>query len=418
MAFAATATATAQTTTTGAPPTTTSPSASTTTTTTPKTAPTTTTTNPAPLGPTRAGPTDEVAAPTTAEDAAARSAFAALTTGQRQLLTRLQSARDDLASARARVLTLAADVDAAQTRVDAADTAVRVEDAVVDDLGRTLERLHGEAGVLATAMYQSLGNAVAFSAVNTAAHGELSRARTYAKAPRDALDSMVSLVVTTKRQLSAARDTLGQVRDAADAALSRASSALTQQGAAVAAAESASATAADAVTAALGSGVGLLAQIADPQFGADFITQALAVVQGGDDDPVTVVGAFRVPVPGAPLGSPYGKRIDPLTGGLDFHPGIDFEAPAGAEVHAAAPGTVVIAGDCGGYGNCVVIAHGRSLATVSAHLQQVLVTVGQPVADGQVVGLVGSTGKSTGPHLHFEVRLHGVPIDPMATLTT
>lgn len=79
----------------------------------------------------------------------------------------------------------------------------------------------------------------------------------------------------------------------------------------------------------------------------------------------------------------------------------------------------MIAGDCGGYGNCVVIDHSHSLATVSAHLRQTLVSVGQPVAEGDMVGLVGSTGRSTGPHLHlhFEVRLHGVPIDPITTLT-
>ena len=169
---------------------------------------------------------------------------------------------------------------------------------------------------------------------------------------------------------------------------------------------------------ALGSTVALLAQVADPHFGSDAITQALAVAQAGDDEPASVFGAFRTPVPGAPLGSPYGIRVDPLTGSVGYHPGIDLEAAAGVEVDAPASGTVVMAGDCGGYGNCVVIDHGHSLATVSAHLSRVLVAVGQPVSDGQVIGLVGSTGRSTGPHLHFEVRLHGAPIDPIATLTS
>jgi murein DD-endopeptidase MepM/ murein hydrolase activator NlpD len=109
-------------------------------------------------------------------------------------------------------------------------------------------------------------------------------------------------------------------------------------------------------------------------------------------------------------------RVDPLTGSVGYHPGIDFEAPAGAPVHAAGPGTIVMGGDCGGYGNCVVIDHGHSTATVYAHLSRVLVTVAQPVDDDQVVGLVGSTGRSTGPHLHFEVRLHGAPVDPISTL--
>ena len=76
-----------------------------------------------------------------------------------------------------------------------------------------------------------------------------------------------------------------------------------------------------------------------------------------------------------------------------------------------------MAGDCGGYGNCVVIDHGSSLATVYGHQSQVLTHVGDHVDAGQVIGLVGSTGMSTGPHLHFEVRLHGIPIDPLPTLT-
>ena len=194
-------------------------------------------------------------------------------------------------------------------------------------------------------------------------------------------------------------------------------SALDRQREVLTAADHAGAAAVAAATAALGSGVTLLAQVADPHFGPDAITATLAASQAGEGDPVTVFGAFRLPVPGAPLGSPYGTRVDPITGSIGYHPGIDFEAPAGAQVHAAAGGTVVIAGDCGGYGNCVVIDHGHSLATVSAHLRQTLVTVGQPVTDGEVVGLVGSTGRSTGPHLHFEVRLHGVPIDPITTLT-
>ena len=75
-----------------------------------------------------------------------------------------------------------------------------------------------------------------------------------------------------------------------------------------------------------------------------------------------------------------------------------------------------MAGDCGGYGNCVVIDHGASVATLYGHQSAVLVRVGANVDAGQVIGLVGSTGKSTGPHLHFEVRLHGLPIDPLLAL--
>jgi murein DD-endopeptidase MepM/ murein hydrolase activator NlpD len=77
---------------------------------------------------------------------------------------------------------------------------------------------------------------------------------------------------------------------------------------------------------------------------------------------------------------------------------------------------VVTAGDCGGYGLCVVIDHGVSIATLYGHQSQVLVSVGQHVDAGQVIGRVGSTGMSTGPHLHFEVRVHGLPTDPLIGL--
>jgi murein DD-endopeptidase MepM/ murein hydrolase activator NlpD len=147
----------------------------------------------------------------------------------------------------------------------------------------------------------------------------------------------------------------------------------------------------------------------------DGITATLLSTQAGQPDPI-VVGGFAPPLPGAALASPFGLRNDPLGGGAGFHPGLDLAGSSGASIHAAADGVVVTAGDCGGYGNCVVIDHGVSLATVYGHQSQVLVSVGQHVAAGQVIGLVGSTGMSTGPHLHFEVRLHGVPIDPLIAL--
>jgi murein DD-endopeptidase MepM/ murein hydrolase activator NlpD len=109
-------------------------------------------------------------------------------------------------------------------------------------------------------------------------------------------------------------------------------------------------------------------------------------------------------------------RIDPIAGGIGFHSGVDFAADARTPIHAAAPGVVVIAGDCGGYGNCVVIDHGSSLATIYAHQSVVIARVGYVVTAGEPIGLVGSTGLSTGPHLHFEVRLHGAPVDPLPTL--
>jgi murein DD-endopeptidase MepM/ murein hydrolase activator NlpD len=399
------------------PPTAEPPSSSTTTPAPTSTAAPATTTTTSPDSATPHPPADNVSAPTAAEAAAARAAFVGLSDDQRQLLRRLQTTRDALASARGEFLTLAVHLATAQQRLADADVTIRSAEADVAHATRALARLHGRLADLARETYRQLDRTVPFGAVNADDRAELNRARTYAEAPEAMLDTMVARDRATRRRLVAARAHAAQAR--ADAAADRAAvqSALDRQREVLAATDHANTAALAAATAALGSGVSLLAQVADPHFGPDAITAALARSQVGQGEPVTLLGAFRVPVPGAPLGSPYGTRVDPITGSLGYHPGIDFEAPAGVAVHAAAAGTVVIAGDCGGYGNCVVIDHGHSLATVSAHLRQTFVTVGQPLAAGDVVGLVGSTGRSTGPHLHFEVRLHGVPIDPITTLT-
>jgi murein DD-endopeptidase MepM/ murein hydrolase activator NlpD len=358
-----------------------------------------------------------VRAPTAAEEAAARVAFVGLSADQRRLLQRLQTTRDALTSARGEVLSLSVRLATAQQRLAEVDVALRSAEADVAYATSKSAQLHARLTDLARATYRQLDPTVPYSAVNADDRSELNRARTYAQAPEAMLDTMVARARETKRQLVAARAHATQARTEARADGATVQAALDRQREVLIAADQANTAALAAATAALGSGVTLLAQVADPHFGPDFITAALAAAQTGQGDPVTVFGAFRLPVPGAPLGSPYGARIDPITGSIGYHPGLDFEAPSGAPVRAAAAGIVVIAGDCGGYGNCVVIDHGHSLATVSAHLRQTFVTVGQPVAAGDVVGLVGSTGRSTGPHLHFEVRLHGVPIDPITTLT-
>jgi murein DD-endopeptidase MepM/ murein hydrolase activator NlpD len=111
-----------------------------------------------------------------------------------------------------------------------------------------------------------------------------------------------------------------------------------------------------------------------------------------------------------PLTSGYGMRWGRL------HEGIDIAAPTGTPIWAAAAGTVIYAGWLGGYGNLVVVDHGNGLATAYAHASVNLGSVGQSVAQGETVSLVGSTGHSTGPHLHFEVRVNGVAVDPLLYL--
>ncbi len=127
-------------------------------------------------------------------------------------------------------------------------------------------------------------------------------------------------------------------------------------------------------------------------------------------------GRLVLPIPSARLSSRFGLRVHPIFGTARLHAGIDLAAPTGTEIGAAAGGTVVTAGVLGGYGNAVVIDHGGGLSTLYAHQSSLAVTVGQVVGPGQVVGRVGSTGNSTGPHLHFEVRVFGTPVDPVSRL--
>jgi murein DD-endopeptidase MepM/ murein hydrolase activator NlpD len=127
---------------------------------------------------------------------------------------------------------------------------------------------------------------------------------------------------------------------------------------------------------------------------------------------------FLRPVSG-PVTSPFGTRTDPITGVTAVHSGIDLGAPCGTPIKAAAFGTVfqvVPVAASGGYGNMTIIKHGGNIATLYGHQSSIIVSPGQVVAIGQVIGYVGSTGKSTGCHLHWEVRVNGAPVNPAAYL--
>ncbi len=114
----------------------------------------------------------------------------------------------------------------------------------------------------------------------------------------------------------------------------------------------------------------------------------------------------------APITSGYGYRVHPIHGTRRLHKGIDLAAGSGSAIAASKGGTVISAGWLGGYGNAVVISHGNGLTTLYAHQSKIAVTVGQGVGRGEVIGYVGSTGQSTGPHLHFEIRSNGAPVNP------
>jgi len=117
------------------------------------------------------------------------------------------------------------------------------------------------------------------------------------------------------------------------------------------------------------------------------------------------------PVEGS-IGSSFGEREDPINGEGAFHPGIDIDAPFGTPVRAAADGAVMGEKMGSGYGRQIVLDHGHDLVTLYGHLSAIAVVPGQHVTRGQVIGYVGQTGRATGPHLHYEVRIHNVPVNP------
>jgi len=143
-----------------------------------------------------------------------------------------------------------------------------------------------------------------------------------------------------------------------------------------------------------------------------------AKLSGHELPPEVHVGApatFSWPVSG-PITSPFGMRADPFGHGFRKHSGIDIGAPMSATITAAAAGRVIMSHWYGGYGNAIIIDHGGHTSTLYGHCSQIFVSEGQDVQRGQAIGAVGSTGNSTGPHLHFEVRVNGVPVDPIGRL--
>jgi len=154
----------------------------------------------------------------------------------------------------------------------------------------------------------------------------------------------------------------------------------------------------------------------------DLIRQKLTPVNRGgsgsnSDSPDLGSGQLTWPVPGyARVSSAYGWRTHPIFGNQRFHTGIDIPAPTGSKTAAADNGIVIFAGGLGGYGNAIIIDHGQGITTLYAHLNSIEVGSGQAVTRGQRIGGVGSTGNSTGPHVHFEVRKNGSHTSPWAYL--
>lgn len=148
---------------------------------------------------------------------------------------------------------------------------------------------------------------------------------------------------------------------------------------------------------------------------ASQLTGALDAVEAKLEERVRWISSTPTiaPVKGI-VTSGFGSRSDPMTHGPGLHQGVDIAAAPGQPVHASADGIVVLAGREGGYGETVLLAHGFGLSTRYGHLSEIDVKPGQRIRRGDTVGRVGSTGRSTGYHLHYEVRLDGAPVNPLA----
>ena len=161
-------------------------------------------------------------------------------------------------------------------------------------------------------------------------------------------------------------------------------------------------------------------EAAEEQLARDSANLAILIQQrlGSESrNGVVVHGTGQMSYPSdGEITSSFGFRVHPILGYTRFHSGIDFGVDYGSPIRAADSGVVIFAGWYGGYGQAVIIDHGSSITTLYAHTSELYVSEGQTIQRGQVIAAVGSTGLSTGPHLHFEVRLNGEPVDPMKYL--
>jgi murein DD-endopeptidase MepM/ murein hydrolase activator NlpD len=313
---------------------------------------------------------------------------------------RVAAANDRLAAAQADVdrlgfatLILQAKADATQKKLNRAK----------DDIRRTALLLyrHGDG----VAMIGLIGGATG--------SGELVEGKHYLQRVSDKRQDDATRVTRLKAQVTAQEEQLAKQKQVADDARATAADekakaddlAAQQQRAqdAATAAEQAQNTALDAAVSQHDEAE------AELQAESEKISQQLQAAGSG---PALGDGTFLRPVPG-PITSPFGYRTDPITGATAFHSGLDIGAPCGTPIKAAGTGVIISAGfNSGGYGNMTLINHGNGLSTLYGHQSSIIVSAGQSVAQGQVIGYVGSTGKSTGCHLHFEVRVNGNPVDP------
>jgi murein DD-endopeptidase MepM/ murein hydrolase activator NlpD len=343
-----------------------------------------------------------------------------------------QAARAQLVQAQAQRQQLDASLADVSARLSAANDRLAAAQADVDRLGfatamlqlkadatqKKLERAQADVRRSAVLLYQHRDGVAMIGLLDGATGtGQLVEGNHYLERVSDKRQNDAARVTRLKTQLASQQDALARQKKTADEARAAAADekaklddvAAQQQRAreAASAAEQQESAALDSAQAKQAEAESLL------QAESDRIAQQIIDAGVG---PALGDGTFIRPVPG-PITSPFGYRTDPVTGARAFHSGLDFGAPCGTPIKAAGTGVVLSAGpNGGGYGNMTVINHGSGNSTLYGHQSSIIVSAGQSVAQGQVIGYVGSTGKSTGCHLHFEVRVNGTPVDPSGYL--
>jgi murein DD-endopeptidase MepM/ murein hydrolase activator NlpD len=328
-------------------------------------------------------------------------------------LVRLQSVQQQKAVLDARAADLTKQVDAAQARLaPLADTAARLDEAVVQleamvtAIQSQLDQAHQAFDASAAQLYRSARSGTQYQTVLAAQPQDVvvesKLLALVSQQRRDLVERVATLRAELERQRKAMRADQEQADAAANgarAARDQVASLRDQLGPAQAQANAQDAAEQATLTQIQGTRTADQAELASLQAASDSISAMLRSRGGG----TASAPCQTRPVTDEGINQPF------KPGG---HPGIDLHASYGDPIHACRAGTVVSAGWLGGYGNAVIIDHGGGMATLYGHQSRMAVTAGQQVTAGQVIGYIGSTGYSTGPHLHFEVRINGNVVDP------
>ena len=318
-------------------------------------------------------------------------------------------------TARQRADEASAAVDAAEDRFAAADARLRAGQAEVAKMASAAYKGSGITN-LNVLMGATAGDMIdRFGYVDRVVEGQQETVRTYLDALAEARREQNEATVAQAAADSAALDA-EEALDEAAAAQQRAEDAAAEVADLVAQRESALRVAEEERSASL-------QKYEDAKAEAAKIEKALreweAKKKAAAEQAKLQAGQLLIPVRGVKT-SDFGNRFDPYYKVWQLHAGVDLAAPGGTPIHAAADGEVIMAGWNGGYGNYTCISHGRSggkaLSTCYGHQSQILVHAGQRVRRGQTIGRVGTTGASTGNHVHFEVRLNGTPVQPLTWL--